>query len=238
MAKTSKDNERGAALIFTILILFILSVLGTALISVAVTNFTLTKRGSDYNTVYYLADGAAEEIAAEMQVLADNAEFYSLSVLEAHAEAIGESHVSSFTVDDATFYTFDLPGFKDDLEDAFEDAFLNKIAESLEEAVLHVSFNPSFNDNFDEENPLAVDIVYPNPFNASHLSDGAEIHIKVSGAYSNLKRSILIAYVVHVPSYAFEASEAATSISYDGFKRNNAEPGLEMVSWEESNIND
>jgi len=75
MKITKNNDQSGSALIFTILILFILSILGSVLISVAMTNFKITNNSNDYNAAYYLADGAAEKMVASLEAIAYNAAY-------------------------------------------------------------------------------------------------------------------------------------------------------------------
>ncbi|HKL10556.1 MAG TPA: pilus assembly PilX N-terminal domain-containing protein [Clostridia bacterium] len=188
MKRNSRDKERGSALIFTILILFILSVLGSVLISVAMTNFKLTKHSSDYDTVYYLTDGAAEEVLAEMEILAKNAEFNSLSTMSSYAETIKEDYVTphlttetittcnnggnncTTTTITTTTYSYDIDNSDDsddnyekNLAEKYEEFFLKEIAKTLFKPITkEYEFDAALGNAFDENEPINIDIISPN----------------------------------------------------------------------------
>ena len=240
MKKYFTINDKGSALIFTILIIFILSILGSVLISVAMSNFKLIRHGNDYDTVFYIVDGAADEVIDEMAIISNNAEFYALDQIKDYAKTIKSSHVSSSTVDEVTTYTHHLGAYKADLADEYEDIFLEGIADTLITPItVNYEFDPALGNSFDESNPIKVEITSPVTFDIDNISDDGSIKIKVSGFYNGLQRNILLDYKIHVPQYTFKGKEAGPYILYDGYDvRGNTTPGLDLVSWKESNINE
>ena len=243
MKKRFFSNKNGSALIFTILILFILSVLGSVLISVDMSNFKLIRHGNDYETAFFIADGAADEVIDEMEIISSNAEFYALAQINEYADGIKDDYVTSTTTgegDDAvTTYTHYLSSYESELKNEYEDIFLEEIVDILVAPITeNIEFDPALGNNFDEANPITVEIITPSAFDTSHVLDGASIQIKVSGKYNNLRRDILLEYEIHVPPYTFEGNEAGPYILYEGHTdRADNTPGLELVSWKETNIN-
>lgn len=61
MFKTKLNNNKGSALIFTIIIIFLLMILLTGMLSVAVSNLKVSKLSSFNNNAYYEGDGEIEE---------------------------------------------------------------------------------------------------------------------------------------------------------------------------------
>ncbi len=74
MRVKEKLNNQGAALLFSILLLLILSILGVTLISVAISNLKINKISGEMNTAIYMADGAIEEALSEINEITHEAE--------------------------------------------------------------------------------------------------------------------------------------------------------------------
>lgn len=238
--QTHLKSHRGSALIFTMLLLFILSILGSVLISAAMTNFTLTCRGGAFNTAYYLADGAAGEILAEMEILTENAEFEALSELETYAASIGEAYVTILTDDDASSHEtaciYDKTGFGDDLEARFREYYFSRLASGLQDAVSDLAFNPSFKDSFEEKAPLSAAFSSPDTI-LKDLKAGSEIFIEVVGRYDGLQRKLRISFRLPAPAYAFDVEERETVIVLKGLNRTGPAARFTLVSWKETNPN-
>jgi len=242
MKKRFFSNENGSALIFTILILFILSVLGSVLISVAMSNFKLIGHGNDYETAFFIADGAADEVIDEMEIISSNAEFYALSQIGDYADGIKEAYVTTHIdiVDEETVTTYsyeEKPSYIDALSDEYALNYLTQIEYNLVAPITeNIEFDPDINAAFNEITPVTVEIISPDPF--ENLVNESNIQIRISGSYKGLRRDILLEYQIHVPPYTFNGNEAGPYILYDGFdERGSTIPGLELVSWKETNIN-
>ena len=228
-----KDN-RGSALIFTILILFILSVLGSVLISVAMKNFKLTRHGNDYDTVYHLADGGADEVRAEISILTTNAEFEALSHMSAHADEIKGDYKTPIPDTDPVGYTSDPDDFIDEMKLHYETLYLDYLIDNMKIVVEDEEFSPDIKSPFDDASP--VETVLKSDI--SGLSDGDEIEILVTGKYNNMQRDILLTYKINVPEYICKGSDRGSFIHYDGFDHDDEGANFELVSWKETNINE
>jgi len=246
-----KSEENGSALIFTILILFILSVLGSVLISVGMSNFKLIRHGNDYNTAYYLADGAAEEVVSEIDIITQNAEYESLSHTSEYAE--GHKGNSDYVEEeekdddgkdkkdkdkDETTYVYDEDKFKSDLEEEFQNTYKSEVAANLVDACETVEFNPVFGNNFDEGKPT-VEVTVPGSLFSGNISN--DIVVEIVGRYNNMERKVKLTFNIYVPSYEFKTSSDPTNIAdyiyYKGYERN-ASPVVNFsYKWEETNIN-
>jgi hypothetical protein len=244
--KSRQNNESGAALIFTILILFILSVLGMALISVSMTNFKLTAHGKDYNTTYYLSDGAAEEVLTELDILTNNAEFHSLSEMDDYADSIDLSSYVTDIVDPedgSITYDYNITGFQEALNLGFETKYIDKILNDddddddqfFKSVVESVAFSPSFGNNFEETTASTVTLIDPNSLETNILS-GSDILIDISGFYNNMERKIRLTIKIYVPTYEFKATGSGSSIYYYEAIRGTG-PDYKLISWKEININ-
>jgi hypothetical protein len=240
--ESQNKKESGSALIFTILILFILSVLGTVLISVAMTNFKLTTHGKDYNTTYYLSDGTAEEVLTELDILTKNAEFLSLSEIDDEADSIRETYVTPHVdpIDGSTTYSYEISEFQAKLNEKFEDRYIEEILNAedgfLKTIVESVAFSPSFSNDFEEATPSSVTLISPNPLKDSDISGGEDILIDISGFYNNMERKIRLIIKIYVPQYEFKATGVGSSIYYYEAVRGTG-PDYELISWKEININ-
>ena len=252
MNTNNKNNENGSALIFTILIVFILSVLGTVLISVGMSNFTLLRHGSDYNTAYYLADGAAEEVVSEIDIITQNAEYASLSHTSEYAdEHKGDSdYVEEEEKDDdgkdkkdkdkdETTYVYDEGKFKSDLEEEFQNTYKSEVAANLVDACETVEFDPDFENNFDEGKPTVSVTPLPDPLFSGDTSE--DIVVEIVGRYNNMERKVKLTFNIYVPSYEFKTSSDPTNIAnyiyYNGYERNDSPDVNFSYKWEETNIN-
>jgi len=249
-----KTKENGSALIFTILILFILSVLGSVLISVAMSNFSLIRHGNNYDTVYFIADGAAEEVISEIDIITQNAEYESLSATSEYAEDHkgdpeyvqeiesgeddGKKDKKKPKPDDETTYTYNETGFKQDLQDKFETDYKDEIVANLVSACENVEFDPDFGNNFDEGKP-DVSVTVPTPLFLGNTSN--DIEIEIVGRYNNMERKIKLTFSIYLPSYKFNVSTdsegKADHVYYNGYERNPSPSTNFSYKWEETNLN-
>jgi len=236
MKKSFLQHEKGSALIFTILILFILSVLGTVLISVAMTNFRLIRHGADYDSSYFLANGAAEEAFAEIVNLTENAEFEALSKMSEYANSIKNDYLTEIT-DDVTgetsyiVHNYKFAEFNDDINSHYSSLYLQYLIDYLETKIKSVEFVPA--DTIDQVN---TEMTSPSSLDTSNLNDGTKIVIINSGKHSDIERKITLTFRINVPNYQFNTTNHGNYISYDGYddKTNN---GFDIINWQETNIN-
>ncbi len=66
-------NDKGSMYIYSILIVFVLTVLGVSLMGVVVSNLKMGVMTSDKNRAFYIADGAMEEVFWELDGIVDKA---------------------------------------------------------------------------------------------------------------------------------------------------------------------
>ena len=59
--KRLMKNESGIALVFTLMVLVVLSVLGATIGTVAMANVNLTENERDYQAAYYIAEAGVNE---------------------------------------------------------------------------------------------------------------------------------------------------------------------------------
>ena len=74
MRNKVKWNDTGSAILFSMLLLFLLSILGITLISVTISNLKTNKITGEMGTAFYMADGAIEEALAEIKEMTHVAE--------------------------------------------------------------------------------------------------------------------------------------------------------------------
>lgn len=74
MRSKIKWNDTGSAILFSMLLLFILSILGVTLISVTISNLKTNKITGELGTAFYMADGAIEEALTEIKEMTHVAE--------------------------------------------------------------------------------------------------------------------------------------------------------------------
>ncbi len=188
-----KANTNGSALIFTILILFILSILGSALISVAMSNFTMTNHSNAYNTTYYLADGAAEEVISKFFILVQNAEIEALEKLSTDSNLDSEEYAESVGLEEAK------SDYISNILVEFEKEFTNYLDENFDETIIDVqSFDPKFNNGFDSEDSIKIELITPE------LSSDSTVEIHVSGNYHDMTRKVKL--IFSMPKYKFSAN--------------------------------
>lgn len=65
--KRLMKNESGVALVFTLMVLVVLSVLGTTIGTVAMANINLTENERDYQAAYYIAEAGVNETYLELE---------------------------------------------------------------------------------------------------------------------------------------------------------------------------
>lgn len=70
--KQSMKNESGVALVFTLMVLVVLSVLGATVGTVALGNVNLTENERDYQAAYYIAEAGLNEAYLEALTLVEN----------------------------------------------------------------------------------------------------------------------------------------------------------------------
>jgi len=204
-----KYNTNGSALIFTILTLFILSVLGTALISVAMNNFTMTNHSNAYNTTYYLADGAAEEVIIKFSILVQNAEIEAL-------KALSNDDVLIFKNYDSDHYSENQAkeDFISNISDEFEEGFSDYLDENFDEKIIDMqSFDPKFDNGFDSEDSLKIELITPDE--ADELGSDSTVVINVTGNYHDMTRKLNLVFTI--PKYKFSANSRFVDAEEDSF---------------------
>lgn len=72
--KKNLSNAKGSVLIFSLLVLIILSVLGISIVNVTIANFKTNKITGETNAAFYIADGAIEEALSEIKKMTHDAE--------------------------------------------------------------------------------------------------------------------------------------------------------------------
>ncbi|GEM_PF-3654894 len=225
--KIIKNNDQsGSALIFTLLILFILSILGSALISVAMTNFKITNNSNDYNAAYYLADGVAEKMAATVEVIIENA------ANSAENEINGNSSVYIMEIEAESYK------LKNDLKDDAYDTFLE-----------HVKDGSSENSDYGLENIEATDLKFATDFSPEDYSlsvksieyddseapDELTIELAVAATYKSAKRSIELCFEITTSYTIIDEEEIeADNNGIEILEKIDAECG---TTWKEININ-
>ncbi|MBK5251968.1 MAG: hypothetical protein JJE29_04970 [Peptostreptococcaceae bacterium] len=233
----NSTNNRGSALVFMILILFILSVLGSVLVSITMTNFKISKHSNDYETTYSLAEGMAEELI----LTADGILFYAASATQKSINGDSSSYIISTKDKGETTYSlkeglegdiyYDFLGYvrygtEDDEED---DAFVGLY--EIDAYDLDFVSDSDFSGNSDYEFEIEEISVVPNKVLTER--DSFKVTILVEATYLSLKRSIQLISVVQFscnPTLMNDNITIATDI--------NATMDYENVSWQETNINE
>lgn len=222
-------NNKGSALIFTIFILFILSVLGSVLISVSMTHFTLTKRSSDYNTVYYLADGLAEELIATMEVILANGTYE----VRKDINAASSLYITEIEGEPPT-YLLDSSSLGND---AFNDlvAYI-KTGTAEDDGIEEIAVNDLGFVNAIDSEYATFSILSPISYSEDNEAGTFEVVITIEAVHNDLTRRIQLVFSIFINPTFIQEDQIESDV--DNVKIISFITGDMAVSWREANLNE
>jgi len=207
-------NKKGSALIYSILILFILSVLGTLLISITMSNLQINRITGEMNTAYYLSDGAIEEALSEIREHTYNAEKTAQEWINEPSQYKATGEWNDFilyledgitngilTGDDARLL------MEDKLEEEFRKKYFDyfieggdSIKDSIKTELETVDFTASFND---QKNPVIKPIEISSQFVFEDENSRIEVNLLSSGEYNEYEKRISLDLDIILPKYEY-----------------------------------
>lgn len=237
MKKYKRDGQSGSALILTILILLVLTVFGSVLISVAMTNFKITRHSNEYNTAYFLADGAGEKLAASMEIIIINAFELTEDEINANSsdyiEEKDDGNNGNGNDGGDASYEVDQEKVKDDAYEEFLSFVRNGKSENGSDGLDEISDNDlSFDSDLEGDYTITLEDI-------SYVKDGKpdllSIKAQVQAAYLSYERRIILS--IEIPlDYDFISDEDIGSDA-DGVRILRRVESAYSVKWNEGNIN-
>lgn len=176
MLKESIRNQEGSVFIVTLMILAVLSILGSAVLSTTFSNNKMTIYDSEFQSVYYVAEAGARQFVSN---ITDSIEDI---YMESESQKDYFSRIDAYIIDSTKIFTFNTDDFSKVRGSKLDAKILLQDEEETEDSKIYTLLSTGDIDGISRQVVQKIEFKYPNEILADMavFADG-EIHLSGSG---------------------------------------------------------
>ncbi len=176
MLKESIRNQEGSVFIVTLMILAVLSILGSAVLSTTFSNNKMTIYDSEFQSVYYVAEAGARQFVSN---ITDSIEDI---YMESESQKDYFSRIDAYIIDSTEIFTFNTDDFSEVRGSKLDAKILLQDEEETEDSKIYTLLSTGDIDGISRQVVQKIEVKYPNEILADMavFADG-EIHLSDSG---------------------------------------------------------
>ena len=176
MLKESIRNQEGSVFIVTLMILAVLSILGSAVLSTTFSNNKMTIYDSEFQSVYYVAEAGARQFVSN---ITDSIEDI---YMESESQKDYFSRIDAYIIDSTKIFTFNTDDFSKVRGSKLDAKILLQDEEKTEDSKIYTLLSTGDIDGISRQVVQKIEVKYPNEILADMavFADG-EIHLSGSG---------------------------------------------------------
>ena len=176
MLKESIRNQEGSVFIVTLMILAVLSILGSAVLSTTFSNNKMAIYDSEFQSVYYVAEAGARHVGSN---ITDSIEDI---YMESESKDDYFSRIDAYIIDSTKIFTFNTDDFSEVRGSKLDAKILLQDEEETEDSKIYTLLSTGDIDGISRQVVQKIEVKYPNEILADMavFADG-EIHLSDSG---------------------------------------------------------
>jgi hypothetical protein len=180
MLKESIRNQEGSVFIVTLMILAVLSILGSAVLSTTFSNNKMTIYDSEFQSVYYVAEAGARQFVSNITDSIEDIYMESKSQKESQKDYF--SRIDAYIIDSTEIFTFNTDDFSEVRGSKLDAKILLQDEEETEDSKIYTLLSTGDIDGISRQVVQKIEVKYPNEILADMavFADG-EIHLSGSG---------------------------------------------------------